>query len=81
MHRGPGGYWHHTGHTGHLVVRVGSLRVGGDRKSLFSAVGRNPRRTEAVEEDILGYHSPGEVLVAGNPGRNWEGIGCMGPTY
>lgn len=82
MHPGPGGYWHRIDRIGHLAVRAESLLVGEDRTSLFSAVGHileGLHRIE-VEEDIPGGRSPAGSLVAGNPGSNLEGIGCMGLT-
>lgn len=82
MHPGPGDYWHRIDRIGHLAVRAESLLVGEDRKNLFSAVVHNLEelhRTEA-EEDIPGDRNPAGVLVAGNPGSNLEGIGCMGLT-
>lgn len=51
--------------------------------SLFSAVDHNLeelRRTEVVEVDIPDGHSPGGVLVTGNPGSSLGGIGYMGLT-
>ena len=80
MRPGLGGYWRRIGRIGHLAVRAESLRVEEDRMSLFAAVDHNLRRTEVVEEDTLGGHNPGEVLVAGNPGSSLEGIGCMDLT-
>lgn len=84
MHPGPGGYWHRTDHIGHLAVRAESLRLREARMSLFSAVDHNLeelRRTEVVEVDSPDGHSPGGVLVTGNPGSSLGGIGCMGLTY
>ena len=82
MHLGPGGYWHRIDRIGHLAVRAESLPVGEDRKSSFSAAVHNLEELHRieVEEDIPGDRNPAGVLVAGNPGSNLGGIGCMGLT-
>lgn len=79
----PGGYWHRIDRIGHLAVRAGILLVEEGRMSSLSEVGHSlevRRRTEVVEVDIPGGRNPAGVPVAGNPGRNWGGIGCMGLT-
>lgn len=80
---GPEGCWHRIDRIGHLAVRAGTLRVGEVRMSLLFEVGHSLEvlRRTAVEADIPGGRNPVGDPVEGNPGRNLEGIGCMGLTY
>ena len=83
MQPGLVGCWHRTGRIDRRTARAESLLVGEDQRNLISVVDHNLEechRTEVAEVGILGGRNPAGSLVVDNPGRSWEGIGCMGLT-